>query len=248
MHGWTNGAQRPPSRCPALLMPRFNITLEGDTKLVKNLDRAIIHAAKQTCIAVMQEAQPVVIERINRTFHVRGTWYLPSQRFGIHVRFTKDRNDLSARLETAADWLEEHETGEDRTPDRHSGRLTIPQVGGARPTIESIVPARNKARRILPNASLLGSRALIRTSGRPGKSKGKRFSFERTQFFMNRAGTAIFERLPDRKLKLFYTLATKSHIKRQSTVVQPTEHHVAVRFGPLYNAKLIETIEFRRAQ
>lgn len=227
-------------------MAQFSVKLSGDTKVVKTLDRAITHAAKQTCIEVVKEAVPVVIETINSTFHVRGTWYLPSQRFGIHIRFSKDRNDLSSRLETAADWLEEHETGDDRTTDRHEGHLTIPQVGGARPSIESVVPAKFKARRILPNASLLGSRTLIRTSARASKSGGKRFQFQRTQFFLNRAGTAIFERLDDRRLKLFYTLTTKSHIRKQSTVIVPTERVVELRFGPIFDLKLRETIEFRR--
>lgn len=227
-------------------MANFSVKLEGDTKLLKNLDRAITHAAKQTCIEVVKEAVPVVIETINSTFHVRGTWYLPSQRFGIHVRFSKDRNDLTARLETAADWLEEHETGDDRTTDRHEGHLTIPQVGGARPTIEQVVPAKFKAKRILPNASLLGSRGAIRTTAKASKSGGKRFQFQRPKFFLNRAGTAIFERLEGNRLKLFYTLTTKSHIKKQSTVIVPTERVVELRFGTIFDAKLRETIEFRR--
>lgn len=220
---------------------RFSITLEGDVKVVKELDRAITHAAKQTCIGVMQEAQPLVIQTIQKVFHVRGTWYQPSNRFGIHVRFNRNRDDLSASLETPADWLEEHETGEDKTPDKHDGHLTIPQVGAARPTVQSVVPAKFKARRILPNASLISNRALVRASG-----KGKRFTT--TTFFLNRAGTAIFERLPDRRLKLFYTLTTRSHIKRQSTVIQPTEQLAQLRFGPIFNEKLRETIEFRRSK
>lgn len=224
----------------------FSIKLSGDVKVVQQLERAITHAAKQALIQVVQEAQTVVIETINATFHVRGTWYLPSQRFGIHVRYSKNRDDLSVRLETPADWLEEHETGEDRTPDRHAGHLTVPQVGAARPTIGSIVPAALKARRILPNASLLGTRALVRVSGRPSKSQGKRFQAKQTPFFLNRAGTAIFERLPGHGLKLFYTLTTQSHIKKQSTVVAPTIQVFEDRFGIVFGLRLRETIEFRQ--
>jgi len=222
--------------------------LTGDTKVLRQLDRAIIHATKQTCIAVVQESVPVVQAQIKATFVVRGTWYLESNRYGIHVRFSRDRNDLSARLETPADWLEEHETSGDRTPDKHEGHLAVPQVGAARPTIGSVVPAALKPRRILPNASLIGSRALIRTSGRPSTSQGKRFSFKKTDFFINQKGTAIFERLPDNHLKLFYTLTSTSHIKKQSTVTEPTVKHVLLRFGPIFDTRLAETIKFRQGR
>lgn len=232
---------------PLLIMARgSSVKLTGDVKVVANLDRAILRSAKQTVIAVTQESQVKVIERIKATFVVRGTWFLPSNRFGIHVRFSRDKNDLSARLETPADWLEEHETSGTRTPDKHSGHLTIPQIGAARPTIGSVVPAALKARRILPNASLLDSRALIRTSGRPSTKQGKRFVFKRTPFFLNRKGTAIFERLPDHHLKLFYTLSRSSHIKQQSTVIEPTIETVQLRFGPIFDVKLRETITFRQ--
>jgi hypothetical protein len=216
---------------------RYTVKLSGDVGKVKSLVKQINFAAKQTVIAVAQEAQGVVIETITKTFHIRGTWYVPSQRFGIHVRFSKDRSDLTARLETAADWLEEHETGEDKHPDKHDGHLTVPHA--ARPSIESIVPAANKARRILPNVSELATRRLLFTSGRRSKSQGRRApKFKEAPFFMNRAGTAIFERLPDRRLKLFYTLTNSSSIKKQSTVIEPTITVVQERFGPLFNDKL----------
>jgi hypothetical protein len=225
---------------------RSSANLTGDVKVLRQLDRAIVHATKQTIITTLQESQVKVQAAIKSTFVVRGTWYLESNRFGIHIRYSRDRQDLSGRLETLADWLEEHEDGGTKTPDKHEGHLTIPQVGAARPTIGSVVPANLKARRILPNASLLDSRALIRTSGRPSTSQGKRFGFKQTNFFLNRKGTAIFERLPDHKLKLFYTLSRSSTIRQQSTVIEPTVETVLLRFGPVFDQKLIETINFRR--
>lgn len=227
-------------------MARSTAKLTGDVKVLRQLDRAIVHATKQTIITTLQESQVKVQQTIKSTFVVRGAWYLESNHFGIHVRYSRDRQDLSGRLETPADWLEEHEEGGTKTPDKHDGHLTIPQIGAARPTVGSVVPANLKARRILPNASLLDSRALIRTSGRPSKSQGKRFSFKQTDFFLNRKGTAIFERLPGHKLKLFYTLSRSSNIHRQSTVIEPTVSTVILRFGPVFDQKLVETIKFRR--
>jgi hypothetical protein len=223
-----------------------SVKLSGDVKVLRELPRAITHAAKQTIITTLQEAQVKVQETIKSVFVVRGSWFLPSNRFGIHVRYSRDRDDLSGRLETPADWLEEHEEGGTRTPDKHDGHLAVPQVGAARPTIGAVVPAALKPRRILPNASLIGSRGLIRTSGRPSTNQGKRFTFKQTEFFLNRKGTAIFERLPDHKLKLFYTLTRSAHIKRQSTVTEPTIETVILRFGPVFEIKLAETINFRR--
>jgi hypothetical protein len=227
-------------------MARSSAKLTGDVKTLRQLDRAIVHATKQTIIVTLQESQVKVQDAIKSNFIVRGSWYLPSNRFGIHIRYSRDRQDLSGRLETAADWLEEHEEGGTRTPDKHDGHLTIPQIGAARPTIGSVVPADLKARRILPNASLIDSRALVRVSGRPSTSKGKRFAFKQTNFFLNRKGTAIFERLPGRKLKLFYTLTRSSHISRESTVIEPTIETVTTRFGTVFDQKLVETIKFRQ--
>lgn len=227
-------------------MARSSVKVTGDTQTLLELPRALVHAAKQSLITVAKESQAEVIRTLKSTFIIRGTWFLESNRYGIHVRYNRDKTDLSARLETPADWLEEHEEGGTRTPDLHQGHLTVPQVGAARPTLGSVVPTYLKARRILPNASLLDNRRLVRTSGRPSANKGKRFVFKPTPFFLNRRGTAIFERLPDHHLKLFYTLTRSSHIKHQSTVVEPTVKTVELRFGPIFNEKLAETIHFRQ--
>lgn len=234
---------------PSSMGVHYSIKLSGDVRLVKELPRVIPHAAKQTIIEILPEAQTAVIIEIKNDFVVRGSWYEPSRRTGIHVRFTRNPEDLTGRLETYADWLLEHETGEDKVPDKHQGHLTVPQVGAARPSLPSVVPTLNKARRILPNVSELATRRLQLTAGRPSTSKGKRGpKFKDTPFFMNRAGTAIFERLPDRRLRLFYTLTATSHIKKQSTVIEPTVRTVDLRFQPIFDKRLKETVEFRRGK
>jgi hypothetical protein len=224
----------------------FTISISGDLAQVKSLAKQIVYAAKQTVISLAQEAQPEVITTIRSTFVVRRAWYEPGNRFGIHIRFSRDRDDLTSRLETAADWLEEHETGETRTPDTegHHGsdpHLTYPHA--ARPNLSDIVATDAKAWRILPNVSELLTHKGFRTAGRPSKSKGKRGpTFNEVSFFVNRKGTAIFERLPGDRLKLFYTLPKQVHIKRQSTVVEPTATVVRERAGDIFNDKLIAAV------
>lgn len=219
-----------------------NVTVSGDVKAVISLEKQILFAAKQAVIGVAQESQGVVIDAIKRDFTVRGTWYEPSQRFGVHVRFSKSRDDLSATVESGADWLVEHELGEDKTPDKHDGHLTVPHA--ARPSKYSVVPTSMKARRILPNASLLGSGKLVLTSARPSKSQGKRQpKFKETPFFLNKAGTAIYERLDNRRLLLVYTLTEQSHIRKDSTVVEPTIRTVELRVGPIFSEKLEAAIK-----
>lgn len=225
-------------------MARSRVKLSGDLKKLRSLPKQITYAAKQTVISVVQEAQVAVQADIKATFTVRGTWFLPTQRYGIHVRWSRSREDLSARLETAADWLEEHETGEDKTPDRHTGHLTVPhdaRLGGYGG--KGIVPTYAKARRILPNVSELATRRLLLSAARPSKSQGKRSPrFKKTDFFLNREGTAIFERLPNRRLSLFYTLTDSSHIHQQSTVIEPTIKTVISRFPPIFNEKLANAV------
>lgn len=223
-------------------MAHFRVYLTGDTKAVYSMAKQITFAGKQMVVELLRESQPAVIADIRSTFTVRRAWYEPGNRYGIHIRFSKDKNDLSGRLETAADWLDEHETGEDRTPETegHHGpdpHLTYPHA--ARPNRSDIVATDVKAWRILPNVSELLTRRGFRTSGRATKRNPK---FNEVQFFINRARTAVFERLPDRRLKLFYTLTKRARIRRQSTVIEPTVQVVRTRAGAIFSDKIVQAI------
>ncbi len=227
---------------------RVTTSVTGDVKGVITMSKQITFAAKQTTIQVAQEAQPKVISQIKSDFHVRGRWYEQANRFGIHVRFTKNKDDLSSNVETYADWLEEHETGGTRTPDKHQGHLTIPQIGNERPrpTILSVVPAKLKARNILPNVTEfvpeIFRQGRIRLevtrlgrAGRTGKIKAARF-------FINKKQTAIFERTDDHHLILFYTMSHAIRIRRHSTVTDPTIKVVEERFSAIFSEKLANAI------
>jgi len=217
---------------------RYKVTLEGDVKAVKSLEKQILFAAKQAVIGVAQESGAAAIEAIKDTFKVRGDWYQPNRKFGVHVRFKKsDRNDLTARVESAADWLIDHETGDDRVTRKHDGRLTVPHVAreGGYGSLGK-VPSALKARKILPNASRLDTRRQVRARGK------KRPKFEASDFFINKEGTALFERSKD-GLELYYTLSKSSAIKKQSVITEPTIRTVRERFGPILDDKLRQAIK-----
>lgn len=230
-------------------MARFSISVSGDVVPVVTMAKQIVFAAKQTCIAVAQGAQPVVVQHLKTTFHVRSRWYDPSNRFGIHVRFNRDKSDLSASLETLADWLEEHETGGTKTPDRHQGHLVIPQVGNERPrvTILSVVPAKLKPRKILPNVtefvaeSFRQGRIRLETTRLGRATRGGRI--KQARFFINKKGTAIFERTDDHHLILFYTMARSVRVRRQSTVIEPTIKYVEQNFGRLFDDQFAKAMK-----
>jgi hypothetical protein len=227
---------------------QVSVKVTGDVKGVVSMAKQITYAAKQTCVVVMQEAQPVVITTIKRNFHVRGSWFEPGNRFGVHVRFTRSKSDLSANLETYADWLEEHETGGTRTTDKHAGHLTIPQVGAEKPrvTILSVVPAKFKARRILPNVTEFIDEIFKQGKIRLGTTRagraGKKGNIAAARFFINKKQTAIFERTDDHRLVLFYTLAHAVRIKKQSAVTDPTIKLAEARFGSIFNTKFAEAM------
>jgi hypothetical protein len=101
----------------------MSIEVSKNIRKLFNLDKQIIFAAAQSLTEVAKESQTAVIADIQQTFTTRGKWYLPSNKFGIKIKAAK-KNDLTAEVKTAADWLSLHETGGTKTPDgRH---LAVP--------------------------------------------------------------------------------------------------------------------------
>lgn len=69
-----------------------------------------------------KQAQDAVVSSLKSTFTLRGNWFEQRNKFGIKI--TPARKDkLQAEVKTAADWLEAHEEGTDKTG---QGRLAIP--------------------------------------------------------------------------------------------------------------------------
>lgn len=113
-----------------------SVETSGDPRGVLTLDSQLVYAAAAALTRTTKQSQGEVVDTIRRTFTTRGSWYLPSSKFGVRITAaTKAR--LESTLKTAADWLIPHETGEDKTA-RGGGLLAVPIVGPGRPVVYSL--------------------------------------------------------------------------------------------------------------
>lgn len=189
------------------------VETSGDIAAATTLDRQITFAAARALTKTAQDSQTASIAAIRQTFTTRGTWYLPSSRFGIRITpATKER--LEAAVRTAADWLIPHETGEDKVA-QGGGLLAIPMVGRGRPR-----PSRGaKVRADLKPRALGGRGVVIET----------------------RRGPVLFAR-QDRRLVAFYGLERRARIRKRSTVIEPTVQTVDRNFGRNYAEAIAEAL------
>jgi hypothetical protein len=178
------------------------VEASGDIAAALSLDRQLTYAAARALTKTAQDSQAASIAAIRRTFTTRGTWYLPSGRFGIRIT-PATRERLEAAVKTAADWLIPHETGEDKVA-TGGGLLAIPIVGPGRPRPSQGAKVR---RELKPRA--LGRRGVV---------------------IETRRGPVLFAR-QDRRLVAFYGLERRARIRKRSTVIEPTIQTVAKNFG-----------------
>lgn len=189
------------------------VETSGDIAAATSLDRQLVYAAARALTKTAQQSQAASIDAIRQTFTTRGTWYLPSSRFGVRISpATKER--LETAVKTAADWLIPHETGEDKVA-QGGGLLAIPMVGPGRPrpTWGSKVRADLKPR-------ALGGRGVV---------------------IETRRGPVLFAR-QDRRLVAFYGLERRARIRKRSTVIEPTLQTVDRNFGANFAARLAEAL------
>lgn len=193
------------------------VEVSGDVRGVLTLDEQIIYAAARALTKSAQQSQDAAVDAIRHTFTTRGSWYLPSNRFGVRITHaTKER--LEAAVKTAADWLIPHETGEDKVA--KGGRLlAIPMVGRGRPR-----PSRaSKVRADLKPRALGGRGVVIET----------------------RRGPVLFAR-QNRRLVAFYGLERRARIRKRSTVIEPTVRTVTKNFGDNLATALAEALRTAR--
>lgn len=106
-------------------------------KIMKNINFGTAKGLTQTA----KEGQSAVVGALKGTFTLRGKWFEQSNRFGIKIT-PATKTKLTSEVKTAADWLEPHEEGKDKTPQgntlavptdqvRRNKRLIIPR--GQRP-------------------------------------------------------------------------------------------------------------------
>jgi hypothetical protein len=190
------------------------VEASGDIAAALSLDRQLVYAAARALTKTAQDSQTASIAAIRQTFTTRGTWYLPSGRFGIRITPATVAR-LEAAVRTAADWLIPHETGEDKVV-QGGGLLAIPMVGPGRPrpTFGS------KVQRDLKPRALGGRGVVIET----------------------RRGPVLFAR-QDRRLVAFYGLERRAKIRKHSTVIEPTIETVSKNFGDNFAAGLAEALK-----
>lgn len=99
-------------------------------------------------------AQGEVVSTLKSTFTLRGGWFEQSNKFGIKI--TPARKDkLVAEVKTAADWLEPHEEGRDKTG--RGGDLAIP-TQEVRRNKRDIISRANRPKGLGPKAFKLMTR------------------------------------------------------------------------------------------
>jgi hypothetical protein len=179
-----------------------SVEVSGDVAGLLTFDQQLTYAAARALTQTAKDSQTASIEAIRRTFTTRGTWYLPSSRFGVRITpATKERLETAVR--TAADWLIPHETGEDKVA-QGGGLLAIPMVGRGRPR---------------PSVG-----AKVRADLKPRALGGRGVVIE------TRRGPVLFARR-DKRLVAFYGLERRAHIRKRSTVIEPTVQTFGSNFG-----------------
>ncbi|HEX7955957.1 MAG TPA: hypothetical protein VF508_03390 [Pyrinomonadaceae bacterium] len=193
------------------------IETSGDVRGVLTLDEQLIYAAARALTQTAKQGQTASVEAIRSTFTTRGSWYLPSGRFGVRVApATKEK--LEAAVKTAADWLIPHEPGEDKVASG-GGLLAIPLVGRGRPR-----PSKGAKVRADLKPRALGRRGVV---------------------IETRRGPVLFGR-QDRRLVAFYGLERRARIRKRSTVIEPTVQTVGKKFGDNLSEVLAEALRTAR--
>lgn len=146
-----------------------------------------------------KEGQKAVMKSLGDTFTLRGQWFAQSNKYGIRIKMAR-RDDLSAEIKTAADWLAIHEKGGDKTP-RSGSSIAVP-------TAEV---RRNK-------------RMIIAKAQRPNALRDKR------TFVLNtKNGRVLFQRKfkgKRSKIVALYNLEPRVKVKKQSTFYEPIQEVV----------------------
>ena len=213
-----------------------SVEVTGDIRGVLSLDRQLVYAAARALTQTAKQSQAASIEAIKSTFTTRGSWYLPSSRFGIRID-PATKQKLEAVVKTAADWLALHETGGDKTP---LGKFIAIPTSNVRRSEGQIIPPELRPRNL--------DRAFVLTL-KPGTSKATQRNRARGRTpFAARAGPEgtriLFQRYGSGRgdIRAMYILERRARIRKRSTVIEPTVRTVASRLGPNFAEALAEAL------
>lgn len=150
-----------------------------------------------------QQGQQAVLGALRGTFTLRGSWFNPSNKFGIRVKPAK-KNDLVAAVQTNADWLITHEEGTDKRPTRGQN-IAVP-TDQVRRNKRLIIPRGQRPRGLNTKAFVLQTKH--------GPVLAQRIT-----------------RGPRKGIVVLYGLERSVHIKKQSTFREPIQKVVDRRLG-----------------
>jgi hypothetical protein len=122
----------------------FQTEVSGDVKAVSSMDEQLLFASALALTKTGQAGQQASIDAILKFFTVRSTWYQPSSPFGVRFRPATKAN-LETDVESAAPWLQLHETGGIKTP---RGRMLAIPTRFVRPDARALIPASRRPRNI----------------------------------------------------------------------------------------------------
>lgn len=111
------------------------VHISGDLPAVLSLEKQLDFAAARALTETAESGADASRKAVRSTFTTRGRWYEPGNRFGVRARPAR-KGDLTSAVETAADWLELHETGGVKTP--RGGHLAVPTANVRRSKRQTI--------------------------------------------------------------------------------------------------------------
>jgi hypothetical protein len=169
--------QRPPSAAEIYKQTQFGVAV-GLTQTAK-------------------DGQAAVVSALRSNFTLRGSWFQQNMRHGIKIK-PATKYDLQAEIRTAADWLEPHETGKDKTA--RGGNVAVP-TDAVRRNKRLIIPRAQRPKGLGAKVFVLQSKhgpVLVQRITR-GKNKG---------------------------LRVLYGLERRVRIRKRSTFYEPIERTV----------------------
>ena len=232
----------------------FEISVTGDLAGVITMPRQIKFAAAKSNNDTGKQSQSDTIAELERELHVRRPWDKPKTRYGINIIQAKFAADVpETTIYTRADWLLEEEGYNHgiKTPDKaNHTNLTVPDDPNVRGSIENVVPAAKKARRLLANS-------LGKVSPKTGKLIGKTGAFiinakDGRSFIFQRVGTKAGEIQRSKKgvplrgrvgkgntrLVLLYTLRKSVRVPRTLIMQKTVTNTYKVHYGDYFSFNL----------
>lgn len=147
-----------------------------------------------------KEGQAAVVGALKDTFTLRGSWWNQNMRHGIKITPATPVK-LQSEVKTAADWLEPHETGRDKTP---RGRSLAVPTDEVRRNKRMIIPRAQRPKGLGAKAFVIQTKKGPVLATRRGRGKAK-------------------------KLVILYSLEPRVRIRKQSTFYEPIEKTVRRR-------------------